>query len=802
MLVTYDEPTNVFPSMIGDTVSHYRIVEKIGEGGMGVVYLAHDDRLDRDVALKLLPSVATGDETAHKLFCKEALALAKLNHPNIATIHDFDRDKSIDFLVSEYISGPRVNDMLASGPLPEKEVLRLGVQLAQGLAAAHDHGVIHRDLKPANLRLTPDGRLKILDFGLAKLFQPATSDLTRSVTEAQAGAGTLPYMSPEQVRGEAVDPRTDIYAAGAVLYEMATGRRVFPEAVALRLADDIVHKAPVAPRAVNDRISPELERIVLKCLEKEPERRYYSAKDLGVDLSRLAAPSSVSSAASPPKTFRRKVVVRTGAGLLSLAILLALLKLGGWPERLFRSSHTIQIQSLAVLPLENLSRDPDQQYFAEGMTDELITDLAQIKALRVISRTSAMRYKETQKSLPEIAQELHVDAVVTGSVQRSGDRVRVSAQLIEAPTDRNLWAKSYEGDLKDVLALQSRVAQAVAREVEVKLTPQERELLAHSHTVNPEAYQLYLRGRFFWRKFSGPAIAKSIEFYQQAIEKDPTYAAAYAGLADSYAFSSVGGGGTPPVEGMSKARAAAEKALQMDDTLSEAHLSLALVKAFYDWTWAGADDEFKRAIQLNPNYAEAHHFHSHYFIAVGRIAESLEESEQALQVDPLSPDITWHLGWHYYYAHGYDKAIEQLNKGLEMDPNSVQARLLLSLSYEQEGQLPRAVEELQKVRALVPGTSFALGFLAHIYARSGKRAEAEKILRQLEELSKQRYVPAYDMAIACAGLGDNDGVFAWLDKAYMQHDFGFSKLKLDPAFDSLHSDPRFKDVLHRIHLPD
>jgi eukaryotic-like serine/threonine-protein kinase len=745
--------------------------------------------------------MASTDESARKLFCKEALALAKLNHPNIATIHDFDRDKSTDFLVSEYISGPRLSDMLASGPLPERQVLSLGMQLVQGLAAAHEHGVIHRDLKPANLRLTPDGRLKILDFGLAKLLQPAASELTRSFTETQAGAGTLPYMSPEQVRGEAVDPRTDIYAAGAVLYEMATGRRVFPETVASRLADDIVHKAPLAPRALNHRISPELEQIILKCLEKEPERRYHSAKELEVDLSRLAAPSSISSVAPVGRIFTRRVVIRAGLGLLALAVLLTLLNVSSWKKSLFRGTRPVQIEGLAVLPLENLSRDPDQQYFADGMTDELITDLAQIKSLRVISRTSVMRYRETKKPLPDIAQELHVDAVVVCSVERSGDRVRISAQLIEAPTDRNIWAKSYEGDLKDVLALRSQVAQAVAREIEVKLTPQEQELLARAHTVNPDAYQLYLRGRFFWRKFSGPSIAKSIEFYQQAIEKDPTYAPAYAGLADSYAFGSTGGGGTPPAEGMPKARASAQKAMQMDDTLSEAHLSLALVRAFYDWDWTGADDEFRRAIELNPNYSEAHHFYSHYFIAVGRIRESLAESQQALQVDPLSPDIVWHLGWHYYYAHDYDKAIEQLNKALELDPNSVQARLILGLSYEQKGLFPRAIQEIQKARSPVQGTPFGLGYLAHVYAASGNRAEAKKILQQLDQLSKQRYLSGYNMAIVCAGLGDSDGTFAWLDKAYQEHSFDISKLKQDPEFASVHQDPRFLDLLRRVHLP-
>jgi serine/threonine-protein kinase len=790
--------------MIGKTIGHYCVVEKIGEGGMGVVYRAHDTRLDRDVALKLLPSGTLADEAARKRFRKEALALARLNHPNIATIHDFDTQDSLDFLVSEYISGLTLSEKLASGPLPEKEIARLGMQLAQGLAAAHEQGVIHRDLKPDNLRLTPDGRLKILDFGLAKLFKPAASaDLTHSLMETQAGAGTLPYMAPEQIRGEPIDARTDIYAAGEVLYEMATDQRVFREKLSSRLMDDIVHKAPVSPRALNDRVSPDLERIILKCLEKEPERRYQSAKELDVDLLRLAAPASAPSepATRPMKTFWQKSATRAGIGLLTLAVLLVALDRAGWLDRLVRRAPAARIESLAVLPLENLSRDPEQEYFTEGMTDTLITDLAQIKALRVISRTSVMRYKQTKESLPDIARALHVDAVVEGSVTRSGDRVRITAQLIEAATDRHLWAKSYDGDLRDVLALQSEVAQAIAREIEVKLTPQEQTLLTRSHAVNPEAYQLYLKGRFFWRKFVAGGITKSIEYYQQAIEKDPNYAAAYAGLADSYALGSVGGGGMSPAEGMPKARAAAQKAMELDDTLGEAHLSLALVRTYYDWDWAGADQEFRRAIELNPNYAEAHHWYSHYFLAIGRIDNSYQQSIRALELDPLSPDLAWHLGFHYYLAHNYDSAIEQTNKALELDPNSAPARLYLAVAYEQKGMFPQALAELQKARSAVPTSPFGLHRLAHLYALSGNRAEAKKILEQLEELSKHRYVSASSLAVICAGLGDKVAALTWLEKAYEEHAFDLSILKLDPVFDGLRSDPRFRDLVRRLNLP-
>ncbi|MFB3154728.1 MAG: protein kinase, partial [Candidatus Acidiferrales bacterium] len=479
--------------MIGKTLSHYRIVEKIGAGGMGEVYRARDEHLGRDVAIKVLPAGTLADEQARKRFRKEALSLSKLNHPNIATVFDFDTQDGTDFLVMELVEGVTLSDKLAGGPLPEKEITRLGLQLAEALEEAHERGVVHRDLKPGNVMVTPKGQAKILDFGLAKLLRPdvaSATATTESFTETQAAAGTLPYMAPEQVRAENVDARSDIYAAGAVLYEMATGQRAFPETQTGRLMDAILNRAPQPPSGLNRRVSPGLEGIILKALEKEPENRYQSAKELAVDLRRLGIPGSAAAVLSArrPAT-RRRMVWAAGVALVALLAVLVGLNVGGLRERLLGGVVPGQITSLAVLPLENLMGDPEQDYCVAGMHEALITELSKIGALTVISRTSAMRYRNTDKSVPEIARELGVDAVVEGSVLRVENTVRITAQLIEAATDRHLWADNFDRELRDILALHSDVARAIARQIRVTLTPKEESRLAAARPVNPEAFE-------------------------------------------------------------------------------------------------------------------------------------------------------------------------------------------------------------------------------------------------------------------------------------------------------------------------
>ena len=453
--------------MIGKSISHYRVTAKLGAGGMGEVYRAHDERLDRDVALKVLPAGLLADESARKRFRKEALMLSKLNHPTIATVHDFDTEDGVDFLVMEYVAGTTLAEKLAGRALPEKEVARLGTQMAAALEEAHERGVIHRDLKPSNVMVTPKGQAKVLDFGLAKLVRPVSETaVTESLTEAPAAGGTFPYMAPEQLRGETVDARTDLHALGVLLYEMATGQRPFPEARGPRLIDAILNTAPVPPSRFQPRLSTELERIILKFLEKDLENRYQSAKEIGVDLRRLGSSTSVSAVREPIASripWRRAVLASVSVGAF-LAVLFAL-NVGGLRERLRAPAAMAPIKSLAVLPLDNISGDPEQEYFADGMTDALIAELGQISALRVISRQSSMRYKGSDMPLPEIARELNVDAVVEGSVLHSGERVRVTAQLIGATPERHLWAESYERDLGDVLALHSEVAQAIARKI-------------------------------------------------------------------------------------------------------------------------------------------------------------------------------------------------------------------------------------------------------------------------------------------------------------------------------------------------
>ncbi len=756
----------------GLTFSHYRVAEKIGEGGMGVVYRARDERLERDVALKVLPAGVLGDEAARQRFRKEALTLSKLNHPNIETVFDFDTQEGVDFLVIEYVAGETLARKLVSGAMPEGTVEALGAQIAGALEEAHDHRVVHRDLKPDNIMVTPKGQVKVLDFGLAKLLRPVTETATtQSLTEAQGFAGTLPYMAPEQLLGERTDARSDIWAVGAVLYEMATGRRAFPGTQSPRLIDAILHQALVPPSTVNRQVSAGLESVILRALERDTERRYQSAKELRVDLERLA--SQVPLVAIP----RRRAV----------------------PPR-WRRGNRGRIRALAVLPLANLSRDPEQEYFVDGMTEALITDLAKVGALRVISRTSVMRLKGVDKPLPEIARELNVDAVIEGSVLRVGDRVRITAQLIHASTDTHLWAESYERDLREVLTLQSEVAKAIVQEVQINLTPQEQARLSSSRKVNPQAYEAYLKGLYFWNKRTEGALKKGIEFFRQAIEKDPTYALAYTGLADCY---NVLGhyGALAPKESFPLAKAAAVKALEMGEGLAEAHCSLAYVSLFYDWDTVEAARKFRRAIDLNPNYAIAHCWYGDCLGTMARPDEALGEMRRAQELDPLSLLINAAVGWLLYVDRRFDEAIEQLRKVNELDPNFILTHLFLGQAYEQKGMYEEAIAEFQKAIVLSGRSPVTVAALAHAYALASRQLEMEKLLEELKAESKRRYVSSYLFAEIYAALDDKTLAFEWLENAREERYPYMVLLKLWPKLDPLRTDPRFADLLRRVGLP-
>jgi serine/threonine protein kinase/Tfp pilus assembly protein PilF len=787
-------------SLIGLGLGHYRVVARIGAGGMGEVYRARDEHLDRDVAIKVLPPKTFSDDSARKRFRKEALALSKLNHPNIATIHDFDTQQGIDFLVMEFVPGVTLREKIASRPLPEKEFTRLGLQLVEGLAAAHEQRVIHRDLKPDNLRLTPDGRLKILDFGLAKLAQSATPEAdTESLTGS--GAGTLPYMSPEQLQGEPVDERSDIWAAGTVLYEMVTGHSAFQGKTATATADAILHKPVAPPGRLAHELSPRFEDIILKCLEKEAENRYQSAKELAVDLRRVSAASSGAGVRVAETKPWRKPVRSAIAGLATLFTVIALLiafNAGGWRGRLLGRDDQPQISSLAVLPLANLSGDPDQDYFADGMTEALITDLAKTTDLRVISRTSVMQYKRTEKALPEIARELHVDAVVEGSVQKSGNRVRITAQLIRAATDQHLWAESYERDLQDILRLQNEVAHAITQQVEGRLGEKNEASRESSRPVNPEAYEAYLKGRYYWNKRDRASLEKSLDYFKAAIAKDPNYALAYAGLADVYVVLGPDWA-VAPKNVNEQAKKAAQKALEIDDSLAQAHTSLASIY-HNEWNWQGAESEFKRAIQLDPSYSTAHQWYSIFLATAGRFDEAVKEATKAAELDPLSLIISASLGNRLNEARRYRDAANQCRKTLDMDPNFGLAHLCLGISSVNESRFQEGIPELQKAIELLPGSPYSIAQLGVAYALSGDRARARKVLGELNNPSRP-YLPAYSIAMVYAGLADKEQTIFWLTKGYQDRNDDMVYMKIEPVLDPMRSDPRFQALIRGIDFP-
>jgi TolB-like protein/Flp pilus assembly protein TadD len=662
--------------------------------------------------------------------------------------------------------------------------------------------VIHRDLKPANLRLTPEGRLKILDFGLAMLLRPeAEADITRSLTEAPALAGTLPYMSPEQLQGKPPDVRSDIYAVGAVLFEIATGRQPFEQELFTALVSDIIQRAPPSPTRLNPALSPLLEGLILKCLEKDPDKRYQSAKELLLDLRRLTTVGAAPSVTfSPVRLWRR--------GLIAAAVLVLLLaaivgwNLAGVRTRWLTPASPPHIESLAVLPLTNLSGDPAQEYFADGMTDELITTLSRIRGLKVISRTSVMRYKGISEPLPQIARELNVDAVVEGSVLKAGTRVRITAQLIQADSDRNLWAQSYERDLRDVLEMQSDVARAIAGEIQVNLNPEERSRLARARPVDAEAYEAYLKGHYYFSQRTENALRRSVTYYQQAIARDPAYALAYSGLADAYSLLGFRGA-VPSKEALSQAKAAALKAIALDDTLAEPHTSLAFIAETYEWDWATAEREYKRALELNSGDARIHHWYAGYLIYVGRFDQGIAEAKRARDLDPLSLPVLNALAGRLLVAGRDQEALEQLRKILDLNPNYAPAHQTFGWAYLNQGKHEQAIHEFQQAVQLSPShdTDFVVD-LAFAYATAGNRDQAKRILETLKREHERGLVPSGCIGILYGALGERDQAFAWLEKAYAERDPELTYLKVpNRRFAPLRSDPRFQEFLRRMNFP-
>ena len=793
-------------SLIGLELSHYRIIEEIGRGGMGVVYRARDAHLDREVAIKVLSPGTITDEAARKHLRKEALALSKLNHPNIATVYDFDTQRGMDFLVMEYIPGITLSEKLPAGALPEKEVLRLGIQLSDGLAAAHEHGVVHRDLKPGNLRLTSDGRLKILDFGLAKLRQPvAETAATESSPQTHSISGTLPYMAPEQLAGEEVDARTDIHAAGFVLYEMATGQRPFAEVQSGQLIGALLRKEPIPPRALNPKVSAELERIIRKCVEKDPENRYQSAKELAIDLRRQQ--TGVLSAVQPAaKSARRWSAKSVGLGigiLASLIVLVIALNVGRLRERVLGRSDVPRIESLAVLPVKNFSGDPGQEFFADGMTDDLIAGLAQIKAVKVISRTSVMHYKGTNETLPQIASELGVDGIVEASVTRSGGRVRITAQLIDARQDRHLWANNYEREMTDVLSLQSELVQAIAGEIRVQVTPQESERLKMARRVDPEVYDTTLKGKATLEYATREGqFRQAIELFQKAIDRDPTYAPAWAGLGEStWSLAATGFEFVAPAEVRDKAIAAAEKALELDGTLADAHKARADIAIDGEWDLAKAQQHFEKAIELRPSYAAAHNLYGQMLGMLLRFDEERRHYDRARELDPLSPwnDING-VGW--WFGQGqFERALEEGERARQRNPTLWVIPWQMGFAQLLLGQPGQAVPEFEAALEMLrpERTAAVLAPLGLAYGLAGRQADALKILTEMEQASQKRYISPYYLAVVYSGLGRMDEAFRLLDQALEQRTPPlFALTRYDPSSVALRTDPRWKLFIDRL----
>jgi serine/threonine-protein kinase len=775
--------------MIGKTISHYEILEKLGEGGMGVVYKAQDLELDRIVALKFLSPLLTADEVERKRFEHEARAVSALDHPNICTFYELGKtDNGQLFLAMAYYEGQTVREKIKEKPLPLSEALDIALGMAQGLSKAHEKGVTHRDIKSENIIITTDGGVKIMDFGLAKIAGAST------LTKTGATLGTVPYMSPEQARGDKLDHRTDIWSFGMVLYEMITGRLPFKSDYNDAVIYSILNQDPEPVTALRTGVPMELERIISKCLEKNASDRYQHMDDIIVDLQKVRRVSGEAEQ-KPPRRTRINIKWNKWLRIGVSAAIIALLLIFFFP---FSKSPDLTIRSIAVLPLDNLSRDSEQEYFADGMTEALITDLAKISALRVISRTSVMLYKTRKKTIPEIAKELNVDAIVEGSVQRSGDRVRITAQLLHAPTDRHLWAESYERSMTDVLALQTELALAIAKEIRAKVTPQEETHLTSAPPVNKEAYELYLKGRYFWNKRTTEGIKKAIEQFQQAAEADPNYALAYVGLADCYAVLE-SYAGTPASEALPKAKAYAERALQLDETLAEAHGSLGITNDQL-WQFEEAEQEYKRAISLNPNYPTARQWYSAHLRTLGRLDKALAEIKHAQELDPLSPVIRENVALTYLQMGDLDAAIAQARKIIELDSNYPGGHRSLGLVYLRQRRYPEAIAEFQKGVDLSGRASFQLSNLGYGYALAGKRAEALAIVKELEERYAKREASELHIAPVYSGLGKKDQAFAWLEKAFQTRSSQLRWTTAWPFFDSLRGDPRYIDLLQRVGL--
>ncbi|HKS75557.1 MAG TPA: protein kinase [Terriglobales bacterium] len=806
--------------MIGETVSHYRILEKLGGGGMGVVYKAEDLKLGRFVALKFLPEHLSKHKLAIERFQREAKAASSLNHPHICTIYDVEEFEGRNFIAMEYLEGETLKRLIhdRGHALDTEHVTDYGYQMAEALEAAHSRAIVHRDIKPANIFVTDRGQIKLLDFGLAKLMlnpkdkaaqedQTASAELTigaDQLTTTGVAMGTVAYMSPEQVRGDELDGRTDLFSLGMVLYEMATGKQAFSGSSSGVVIEAILNRAPTPPVRLNPSIPAQLEQIIGRALEKDKRLRYQTASDLRADLQRLKRDTDSSYTVSLTTSQAAKTVLKryrphfVWGGALAALLAVFGLNAGGLRNRVFGGGGSARIDSIAVLPFGNQSQDPKTEYLSDGITESLINSLSQLPNLTVTSRNTVFRYKGQSVDTQKVGHDLGVRAILTGRLIQDGDDLMISVDLEDVERNRQIWGEQYNRKLSNLPTVQEEIANDIFGRLRPKLDGEEKRNLAKRQTQNPEAYQLYLQGLFYWNKWTEGDFRRASDYFSQAVQKDPSYALSYAGLADTY--SQLGDSGyLAPSEAWPKARSAAVQALEIDDSLAEAHTSLGLVKEHFEWDWPGAEKEFRRAMQLNPNLASAHLWYGEFLSNTGRLDEGLRETQRAKELDPLSLIINTNLGWQYYVNKDNQAAVDQLHRTLDLDPKFSLARRLLEQVYAQMGKQSEAVAEREKLLSLSGGAELATT-IEEDFQKRGYMGVLQSWLDGLTEISKHSYVSPYSIAQAYARLGKKEAALTWLERAFAEHDSGMVSVAIDPIFSAMRNEARFKQLVKRMNL--
>ena len=780
------------PSMM----AQFRILSRLGAGGMGEVYLAEDTRLDRKVAIKVLPGDVVSDPERLKRFVREAKAASALNHPNVAQIYEINDSGGIPFISMEYVQGDSLQKKIETGEVETSDILEIGIQIADALQEAHQKGIVHRDIKPANILINTRNQVKVLDFGLARItipggVQDSSGISTQTATESGMIMGTVPYMSPEQALGRKVDGRSDIFSLGTLLYQLCTRRLPFAGQNPAETFHQIMSLNPTPISQVSRR-PQELERIIGKCLEKKEDERYQTAQDLLIDLKRLKR-GSESGVITPATMVRNRSswniwIFGATAVLLSFAVIL-------WMGR-SQTNETRSIHSIAVLPFENTGKNPELEYLTDGITETLINTLSKSPQIKVIARSSVFRYKGQSVDPARAAKELNVETVLTGRITQYGNNLSVSAELMDAENNSQIWGESYNRGISNLFALQKELAETISGQLSLNLTPEQK---TQKPAPDAEAYNLYLQGMYQWNKATEDGARKAIAFFERSIDRDPTFALAYAGLGNCYGIF-LGEIFLSPAESFPKARSAAQKALQLDSTLAEPHTVLAVILMAYDRDWHGAEVEYRRAIELNPGYAFAHHQYAWFLSWTGRLEEAANEFDRAYQLDPLSLVIAVDRCITYFYKEDYSGAQKIGLKVIEMDPRFFLAHFVAGISTMAMGDNVKALEYLHKAYELEPAP-FTQSMLGCAYARQGKQKEAIGILEDLEQQSKERWVSRYYYALLSASLGRNDEALTWLERAFDDRDFWLVWLQEEPVLNSLHSDPRFQDLVRRMNFP-